>query len=54
VASEHSPVLASTFAPVTLSSSGVPFSEAQPETSQDTATAVMRNFMHCSPQLATI
>jgi hypothetical protein len=49
VASVHSPVLVSTFAPVALSSSGGVVSEAQPETKQATTTTLMMSFMDCSP-----
>jgi hypothetical protein len=47
VASLQRPVLVSKLAPVTLSSSGTPVSEAQPDINQATAARVMMNFMDC-------
>jgi hypothetical protein len=51
VASEHSPVLVSTFAPAALSSSGAAASEAQPDANQATAIKVTVSLMGCSPEL---
>jgi hypothetical protein len=49
MASVHKPVLASRFAPVTLSSSGTVASEVQPDINQARATALMMSFIRIAP-----
>ena len=51
MASEQSPVLASRFAPDTLSSSGALVSEAQPEASHAVASTLIMVFMDCSARI---
>jgi len=49
MASVHNPVLASRFAPVTLSSSGTVASEVHPDINQASATALTISFIRIAP-----